>query len=72
MTLSISSSFTLVLRDCDFRCSTFLDMSIVSIFLLIIDKSNQKENKSQIPYEYEVGDQVLLETPWILQKRLYN
>jgi hypothetical protein len=25
----------------------------------IINKSNQKENKSQIPYEYKVGDQVL-------------
>jgi hypothetical protein len=32
----------------------------------IINKSNQKENKSQIPYEYKVGDQVLLETPGIL------
>jgi hypothetical protein len=28
----------------------------------IINKSNQKENKSQIPHEYKVGDQVLLET----------
>jgi hypothetical protein len=38
----------------------------------IIDKSNQKENKnkSQIPYEYKVGDQVLLETPGILRKLL--
>jgi hypothetical protein len=34
----------------------------------IINKPNQKENKSQIPYEYKVGDQVLLETPGILQK----
>jgi hypothetical protein len=36
----------------------------------VINKSNQKEvmNKSQIPYEYKVGDQVLLETPGILQK----
>jgi hypothetical protein len=36
----------------------------------IINKSNQKENKSssQIPYEYKVGDQVLLETPGILRK----
>jgi hypothetical protein len=36
----------------------------------IIDNSNQKENKykSQIPYEYKVGDQVLLETPGILRK----
>jgi hypothetical protein len=34
----------------------------------IINKSNQKENKSQIPYEYKVGDQVLLETPTILRK----
>jgi hypothetical protein len=36
----------------------------------IIHKSNQKENKnwSQIPYEYKVGDQVLLETPGILRK----
>jgi hypothetical protein len=34
----------------------------------IIDKSNQKENSSQIPYEYKVGDQVLLETPGILRK----
>jgi hypothetical protein len=33
----------------------------------IINKSNQKENKSQITYEYKVGDQVLLETPGILQ-----
>jgi hypothetical protein len=31
----------------------------------IINKSNQKENKnkSQIPYEYKVGDQVLSEAP---------
>jgi co-chaperonin GroES (HSP10) len=28
----------------------------------IINKSNQKENKSKIPYEYKVGDQVLLGT----------
>jgi sporulation protein YlmC with PRC-barrel domain len=34
----------------------------------IINKSNQKENKSQIPYEYKVGDQVLLETPRSLRK----
>jgi hypothetical protein len=36
----------------------------------IINKSNQKENKhkSRIPYEYKVGDQVLLETPGILLK----
>jgi hypothetical protein len=36
----------------------------------IINKPNQKENKnkSQIPYEYKVGDQVLLETPGILRK----
>jgi hypothetical protein len=36
----------------------------------IINKSNQKENKnkSQISYEYKVGDQVLLETPGILRK----
>jgi hypothetical protein len=36
----------------------------------IINKSNQKENKncSQIPYEYKVGDKVLLETPEILRK----
>ena len=34
----------------------------------IIDKSNKKENKSQIPYEYKVGDQVLLEAPGILLK----
>jgi hypothetical protein len=36
----------------------------------IINKSNQKENKNngQIPYEYKVGDQVLLETPGILRK----
>jgi hypothetical protein len=36
----------------------------------IMNKSNQKENqnKSQIPYEYKVGDQVLLETPRILRK----
>jgi hypothetical protein len=33
----------------------------------IINKSNQKENKSRIPYEYKVGDQVLLETPGILR-----
>jgi hypothetical protein len=36
----------------------------------IVNNSNQKENKnkSQIPYEYKVGDQVLLETPGILRK----
>jgi hypothetical protein len=36
----------------------------------IIDNSNQKENnnKSQIPYEYKIGEQVLLETPEILRK----
>jgi hypothetical protein len=34
----------------------------------IINKSNQQENKSQIPYEYKVGDQVLLETPRFLRK----
>jgi hypothetical protein len=36
----------------------------------ITNKSNQKESKnnSQIPYEYEVGDQVLLEGPGILRK----
>jgi hypothetical protein len=34
----------------------------------IINKSNQKENKKSIPNEYKVGDQVLLETPGILQK----
>jgi hypothetical protein len=36
----------------------------------IINKSNQKENKNkfQIPHEYKVGDQVLLESPGILRK----
>jgi hypothetical protein len=34
----------------------------------IINKSNQKEIKSQIPYECKVGDQMLLETPGILRK----
>jgi hypothetical protein len=34
----------------------------------IINKSNQNENKSQIPYEYKVGDQMLLETSGILRK----
>jgi hypothetical protein len=36
----------------------------------IIDKSNQKENKkkSGVPYEYKVGDQVLLKPPGILRK----
>ena len=34
----------------------------------IINKSNRKENKSRIHYEYKVGDQVLLETPGILRK----
>jgi hypothetical protein len=34
----------------------------------IVNKSNQRENKSQIPYEYKVGDQVLLDTPGILRK----
>jgi hypothetical protein len=35
-----------------------------------MNKSNQKEskNQSQIPYEYKVGDQLLLETPGILLK----
>ena len=34
----------------------------------IINKSNKKESKSRIPYEYKVGDQVLLETPELLRK----
>jgi hypothetical protein len=36
----------------------------------IVNKSNQKENenKSRIPYEYKVGDQVLLEIPGISRK----
>jgi hypothetical protein len=36
----------------------------------IINKSNQKENKnkSKTPYEYKVGDQVLVETPGTLRK----
>jgi hypothetical protein len=36
----------------------------------ILNKYNQKENKnkSQITYEYKIGDQVLLETPGILRK----
>jgi hypothetical protein len=34
----------------------------------IINKSNQKENKSLIPYGYKVGYQVLLETPGIPRK----
>jgi hypothetical protein len=29
----------------------------------IINESNEKENKSRIPYKYKVGLQVLLETP---------
>jgi hypothetical protein len=36
----------------------------------IINNFNQKENKSQIPYEYKAGDQVLLETPGILRKNI--
>jgi hypothetical protein len=34
----------------------------------IINKSNQKENKSRIPYQYKIGDQVVLKTPGILRK----
>jgi hypothetical protein len=34
----------------------------------IFNMSNQKENKSCIPYEYQVGDQVSLETAGILRK----
>jgi hypothetical protein len=34
---------------------------------VIINKSNEKENKSWIPYEYKVGEQVLLETPKFLR-----
>jgi hypothetical protein len=34
----------------------------------IIKKFNKRENKSRIPYEYKVGDQVLLEAPGILRK----
>jgi hypothetical protein len=34
----------------------------------IINKFNQKENKSRIPYECKVRDQALLETPGILRK----
>jgi hypothetical protein len=29
----------------------------------ILNKSNQKENTSRIPYEYKVGDLIILETP---------
>jgi hypothetical protein len=36
----------------------------------IINRSNQKQNKSRIPYEYKIGDQMLLETPGIHQKLL--
>jgi hypothetical protein len=42
--------------------------SIKKIKQDIIIKSNQKEYKSQIPHEYEVGDQVLLEKTRILRK----
>jgi hypothetical protein len=35
---------------------------------VIINKSNKKEKKGQIPYEYYVGDQVLLETLGTLWK----
>jgi hypothetical protein len=34
----------------------------------IINKSNQKENKIRITYEYKVAYQVSLETPGILRK----
>jgi hypothetical protein len=34
----------------------------------IINKFNQKENKSQISFEYKVGDHMLLETTGILRK----
>jgi hypothetical protein len=34
----------------------------------IINISNKREDKSRIPYENKVGDQVLLETPGILRK----
>jgi hypothetical protein len=33
-----------------------------------MNKFNPKENETQIPYEYKVGNQVLLETPGILWK----
>jgi hypothetical protein len=36
----------------------------------IVNKSNQEENKSQIPYEYKIRDQVLFETPKTLWKRI--
>jgi transposase InsO family protein len=34
----------------------------------LINKSNNKENKSRIPYECKVGEQILLNTPRILRK----
>jgi hypothetical protein len=34
----------------------------------MINIFNQKENKSGIPYQYKLGDQVFLETPGILLK----
>jgi hypothetical protein len=34
----------------------------------LINESNSKVNNSHIPYEYKVGDQVLLETSRILRK----
>jgi hypothetical protein len=34
----------------------------------LINKLNEKENKSCLPYEYKIGDQVLVATPGILRK----
>ena len=34
----------------------------------LINKSNNKENKSQVPYDSKVGEQILLNTPGILWK----
>jgi transposase InsO family protein len=34
----------------------------------LINKLNEKENKNRLPYEYKIGDQVLVATPGILRK----
>jgi hypothetical protein len=51
-------------------CQLVFDRDMIHniAFKAKINKSNKKENKSQTPYEYKVGDQILLETPGILWK----
>ena len=48
------------------RRYTTTERELLSTIETLINKSNNKESKSRIPYEYKVGEQILLNTPGIL------